>query len=163
MDESQKIVYTSDMNQPLICPECGANLTATETCQDRFHQMLGWEAEYGGELLEVHHLAVLCYHLQHPSLYSPEGLAEAKNLLVNFVEKGVSPVEVRQRNRARLSSNKRTWKIKGKPGSQGVYPKPIRWTVTTTGVIAAGPDRYPETVRSWARAVLDDLKTTGNL
>ncbi len=31
---------------------------------------------------------VLCYHLQHPSLYSPEGLDEAKRLLIEFLEHG---------------------------------------------------------------------------
>ena len=49
------------------CPECGAVLHDGETCEAYFHQMLFWEAENPANG-EVHHLAVLCYHLQHPHL-----------------------------------------------------------------------------------------------
>ena len=99
---------------PQVCPECGAVWHDEKTCQDHFHQMLFWEAEhpsYG----EVHHLMVLCYHLQHPSLYSPEGLGAAKHLLAEFLERGATTDDVRKRQRAELDSSKRTWKIKGRP------------------------------------------------
>lgn len=75
------------------CPECGAAWVGQKMCQDDFHQMLFWEAEnpaYG----EVHHLMVLCYHLQHPSLYSPEGLTEARKLLAEFVEREIGRAHV---------------------------------------------------------------------
>ena len=57
-----------------LCSECGETLADGRTCADDFHQLLFWENERP-ELGEVHHLLVLCYHLQHPSLYSAEGLA----------------------------------------------------------------------------------------
>lgn len=50
------------------CAECGAAWTNGQTCEDHFHQMLFWEAENPRAGAEVHHLMVLCYHLQHPSL-----------------------------------------------------------------------------------------------
>src|SRR5687768_18585806 len=103
------------MPEPMdVCPECGAPQVGGKTCQDDFHQMLYWESE-DPTLGEVHHLMVLCYHLQHPGLYSPEGLTAAKNLLVSFLEEGLSTEEVRRRNRSRLDSGKRTFKIKATP------------------------------------------------
>ena len=54
------------------CPECGAAWKAEESCETYFHQMLFWEAEHPAYGAEVHHLLVLCYYLQHPSLYSPD-------------------------------------------------------------------------------------------
>lgn len=60
------------------CPECGAVWQDGRTCQEYFHQMLYWEAE-DPSLGEVHRLSVLCNYLQHPSLYSLEGLEQAKS------------------------------------------------------------------------------------
>src|SRR5215210_7893546 len=96
------------------CPECGAAWEGGKTCQDDFHQMLYWESE-DPSLWEVHHLMVLCYHLQHPSLYSPAGLNWAKDTLVEFVEQSASTEEVRRHNRTNLDSGNRKWKIKGTP------------------------------------------------
>jgi hypothetical protein len=144
-----------------LCPECGAEWQAGKTCQEAFHQMLFWESEnpsYG----EVHHLMVLCYHLQHPSLYSPEGLAGSKQLLEDFLERGLSPAQARAHNRVKLDSGNRTWKIKGAPGSQGAYEHPIRWTLTAGAVVAGGIEAYCDSVRAWARSVLADLKSSGN-
>jgi len=144
------------------CPECGASWCEGETCQDCFHQMLFWEAEnpkYG----VVHHLMVLCYHLQHPSLYSPEGLNEAKRLLIGFVKHGVSPVEVHQRARTQVDSGQRKWKIKGTSASHGSYQYPIRWTKTAADVIASGVNNYCGSVRAWAQSVYVTLQASGNL
>ncbi|HEX6386454.1 MAG TPA: DUF5946 family protein [Anaerolineae bacterium] len=137
------------------CPECGATWRGN-TCQDDFHQMLFWEAE-NPALSEVHHLMVLCYHLQHPSLYSPEGLAEARQLLIEFVEHGRSPAEIRRRNRARLDSSQRNWKIKGTPAAQGSYDAPIQWTMTAADVIAGGSNSYCDNVRAWAQSIQANL------
>jgi uncharacterized protein DUF5946 len=145
-----------------VCPECGAALQDAKTCQDHFYQMLAWEHEnpdYG----EVHHLVVLCYHLQHPSLYSPEGLRGAIRLLADFLERGLTTEQVRKRDRATLNSRERTWKIKGTPASHGVYDPPIQWTMTAANVIADGVDNYCDSVRIWARSVYETLKTNGKL
>jgi Family of unknown function (DUF5946) len=116
-----------------------------------------WEAEnpdYG----IVHHLMVLCYHLQHPSLYSPEGLDEGITLLSDFLERGLTPEQVRKRNRGVLSSSTRTWKITGTPASHGAYEYPITWTMTAANVIEGGMDNYYNSVRTWARSVLEALE-----
>lgn len=144
---------------PDQCPECGALWHDGATCQDYFHEMLGWEFKHS--LLDVHHLMVLCYHLQHPSLYSPEGLREARRLLSEFVERGASPREIRQRNRSRVDSAKRNWKIKGTATSHGSYPRPMEWTMTAADIVAGEPERYYDNVRAWAQSVLKALEIVG--
>ena len=144
-----------------VCPECGTEWHNGETCQDYFHQMLFWEWEntdYG----VVHHLMVLCYHLQHPSLYSSEGLHEAMHLLADFWEHGVTTEQVRRRNRSSFDSSTRKWKIKGTPDSHGTYDHPIAWTMTASNVIEGGIENYCDSVLTWARLVIEDLKASGN-
>ena len=145
-----------------VCPECGAVWQNGKSCEDDFHQMLYWESE-DPALWEVHHLMVLCYHLQHPNLYSPEGLAWAKDTLVEFVEHDVTTGEIRRRNRTGLDSGKRKWKVKGTPSSHGSYAQPIIWTMTASDVTAGSKSDYCDNVRSWARSALASLKASGNL
>lgn len=120
--------------------------------------MLFWEAADPG-LGEVHHLMVLCYHLQHPSLYSLDGLVFARHLLFDFIEQGLTPAEVRQRNRDKLDSGKRNWKVKGTSDSQGSYDRPIEWQMTAADVIAGDSHNYIDNVRAWAQSVHEVLKT----
>ena len=110
----------------------------------------------------VHHLMVLGYHLQHPNLYSPEGLEYSLRLLVDFVEHGVSTQQVRRRARATVNSGQRKWKIRGKPGSRGSYEHPVRWSMTAFDVMNAGADRYIDSVQQWVRSILADLRSTEN-
>jgi hypothetical protein len=145
------------MNVLQKCAACGAVWSGEKTCQDDFYQMLAWEAEYPA-FLEVHHLMVLCFHLQHPNLYSQEGLTYARQLLVEFVERGVSPREIRQRNHAQVNSRNRHWKIKGTPTSHGVYDRPILWTTTAADIVAGGTDGYCDRVRAWAQSIYETLK-----
>jgi hypothetical protein len=147
---------------PNHCPECNASLPENMTCEDHFHQMLYWEAEYP-EYGIVHHLMVLCYHLQHPSLYSSQGLDVGKRLLTDFLERGLTTEEVRQRNQAQVDSGSREWKITARPDSFGVYEHPIYWTITAADVVAHGAERYVANVRDWAQSVFDALQSSGNL
>lgn len=144
------------------CPECGAAWRDGKTCRDHFHQMLAWEWEDPRNWV-VHHLMVLSYHMQHPILYSPEGLDGGKQLLVDFVERGVTPEEARRRNRDAVDSGNRGFKITARPGRQGAYERPVAWTMTTTDVIAAGIERYVESVTAWAESILVALRSSGNL
>lgn len=137
------------------CPECGASWAET-TCEQDFHQLLFWEWEYN--LLEVHHLAVLCYHLQHPRLYSPDGLRDARQLLATFVTDGIPPAEVRRRRARELDSGRREWKVRSTPESQGTYASPPAWSMTIADVVAAGHERYYESVRAWAQSIHEALE-----
>lgn len=135
-----------------ICPECGAPGTDGQTCQELFHQMLFWENEVP-VLGEVHHLMVLCYHLQHPSLYSAEGLRHARRLLAEFIEEGLTPQESRRRNRERVESGKRQWSVTARPGDEGCYERPPQWAITAADVVGAGRAAYREQVVEWARNI----------
>lgn len=148
------------MEVPQKCSECGTAWINGQTCEDCFHQLLFWEAEYPAYGAEVHHLLVLCYHLQHPSLYSPAGLKAAKQLLLEFVEQRASPAEVRQRQRARVDSSQRDRKIRGTPAAHGSYDPPIQWKMTAADVVAGGSQNYCDNVRAWARTIHDRLKAT---
>ena len=106
----------------------------------------------------VHHLLVLCFHLQHPSRYSPEALAWGRETLVDWVERGLTPQDVRHRDRDHLSSRNRTFRVRGTPERHGAYDRPMHWTMMVHDVVAAGPDRYVETVRSWAGGILTSLR-----
>lgn len=139
------------------CSECSAALADGQMCRDYFHQMLFWEDE-DPERWKVHHLMVLCYHLQHPSLYSAQGLTAARGLLADFVGRGLSPEEVRRRNREHVASGKREWPITARPGNRGAYKRPIMWTMTAGDVVAGGAERYCENVKAWAASVSKSLE-----
>lgn len=145
------------------CPECGANWSSGVTCQDHFYQFGYWELADMAQLGVVHHLMVLSYHLQHPSLYSPTGLAYAKGLLVDFVERGITPQQVRQQRRDQVDSGQRQFKITGTPAAYGSYEPPMRWTMTAADVVAGGTDHYVEYVRAWAQSIYAALKAADQL
>src|SRR5262245_9954234 len=144
------------------CPECHTSWENGITCEDDFHQMLFWEAEQPS-LGVVHHLMVLCYHLQHPSLYSAEGLNNAKTLLIDFVAHGLTTQTVRQTNRDAVDSGKRKWTVTARPDSHGAYIYPVKWTMTARDVVADGMDHYVENVQVWAKSVLAVLQATNNI
>jgi hypothetical protein len=122
--------------------------------------MLAWEME-DPALWVVHHLMVLCYHLQHPHLYTPQGLAFAQHLLVDFVVNGVTSEEVRRRSRATVDSRNRTWKISH--GPPGAYRHPITWPLTAADATAGGRAGYIAAVRAWAQSVYETLAASVNL
>ena len=144
------------------CPHCGSALPEGSDCRVLFDQMLFWENEVPANGA-VHHLAVLCFHIQHPHLYSPEGLAGSIDLLVGFLELGWTTEAVRRNHRTRLDSGARTFSIKGKTGLEGRFEAPVRWTMTAADVVAGGRDTYIENVNRWAAATLGALKESGNL
>jgi hypothetical protein len=119
--------------------------------------MLFWENESPANGA-VHHLTVICYHIQHPHLYSPEGLDNAKQLLKAFLTDGLTPNEVRNRSRAQVDSGQRTWKIKGTSDRHGSHPQPIAWTMTASDVVADGIENYCANVERWARSIHTTLQ-----
>jgi hypothetical protein len=149
------------MDTPTRCPACGADWTDGQTCTDHFHLMSAWELD--NQLYDVHHLMVLCYHLQHPGLYSPEGLTLAKKLLMEFLEDGIEPQGMRRHIGKTFDSGKRDYRIKGTPDSRGTYEHPVRWEMVAADVTRAGIDHYYASVRRWAESILKSLRETGNL
>ena len=144
------------------CSECGAVWQGEFTCLDHFHQMLAWEFEDPGGAGAVHHLSVLCYNLQHPSVYSHDALMGAKTLLARYVMDGASPQQTRIEHKQVLDSGKRTYKIRGAPEAHSSYSSPVVWTITIGDITAGGLDGYCERVETWARSVYEALLISGN-
>ncbi len=145
------------------CPECGAkHPSPNQTCNDDFNTLLAWETEDESRWA-VHHLSVLSYHLQHPSIYSQEGLEGAIKLLTEFIETNITPEQVRRREKDRLNANRRRFKVTSDDGSRGTYKHPIVWPMTTADVVALGPQNYVQNVNTWAMSIYNTLKATDNL
>lgn len=119
--------------------------------------MLFWESE-DPSLGVVHHLMVLCYHLQHPSLLSPEGLQEQRKLLADFLVRGITTAQVRRRDRSLRDSGRRTWKITARRDRFASYTAPVHWTMTAGDVVAGGMENYVENVRLWAKSVFEAIR-----
>ncbi len=145
------------------CSECRGKLFDGKVCRDYFEEMITWDFEDFLGAGTVHHLTVLCYNLQHPSLYSKKGLDDAKNFLAEFVMKKASFEEHDRRNRERLSSDVRDWKIVGTPEDYGKYATQPDWTMHASDVAMAGREGYEARVQSWAESVYKDLEKTGDL
>ena len=143
------------------CPECGTDWSAGLTCTRHFHQMGAWELD--NQLYAVHHLMVLSYHLQHPSLYSPQTLNDAKQMLAQFLEGGVTPQQMRQRIARAADSSVRAHKITGTPDSHGEYPHAVMWTMTAADVTAGGVENFYANVREWAASILASLRQAGEV
>lgn len=143
------------------CPECGAPHTSDSTCETDFHQMLFWEREDSSRW-EVHHLTVLCYHLQHPHLYSEDGLTNGIGLLTAFVRDGIPSSEIRRTSKDKINSKHRAWKITARPDSKGAYAHPVTWTIRAADVVAHGAERYVKSVREWAQSVYDSIQAAEN-
>lgn len=124
--------------------------------------MMGfWELDH--QLYDVHHLMVLCYYLQHPHSLSQEWLIGAKQQLIDFLENGATPQQMRQQIASKVNSGNRDFTIRATPDSTAKYENPIIWEITAKDVVAAGLDQYYVSVQQWATSILDTLRTTKNL
>src|SRR5689334_14967675 len=91
------------------CPECGAIQTETMTCQMAFDTFLSLEfsdPEYGA----VHFLTVGCFMLQHGQ-YSDEGVRWMHSTLREYLDKELTPTQLRQFAAKDTGNEKRTWKV----------------------------------------------------
>lgn len=148
------------MDNPQTCPACGADWSDGKTCEDHFYQMLFWENEYPELTYEVHNLLVANYYIQHPHLYSPQGLTNAITMLGEFLA-GVTPQEMRKKLRNEVNSSNRTFKITGTPESHGSYAVAVAWTIFAKDVTSQPVGDYKENIRAWARSIYDALKRAG--
>jgi hypothetical protein len=148
------------MDTPANCPACGADWSDGKTCEDHFHQMLFWENEYPELTLEVHNLLVTNYYIQHPHLYSPQGLANAILMLGEFLS-GVTPQEMRAKMRDEVNSSNRKFKITGTPESHGSYPVPIAWTMFPRDITSQPVENYKDNIRAWSHSMYEALKQAG--
>lgn len=143
------------------CPSCGAPIPDGGACHESFDLLLSWEWEY--QMQDVHHLLVACYHIQHPHLYSQEGLAGALDLLRRWVVEGEYVFDVRESIRGGVSNSQRDYPITARPDNIGAFHQPIAWTMTAADVVAAGPDRFYDSVCAWAAGMVEALRSAGEM
>ncbi len=141
------------------CSECGASLRGVENCRDYFNQMLVWDFEDFNGAGSVHHLTVLCYHMQHPSLYSRVALTHAKQFLKEVIQNNLSAKELLEKSREFLVTKVNDSSVKGSPGNHGTYSLKILWSMTADKVIADGLGMYQTHVNEWAQSIYNDIKS----
>jgi hypothetical protein len=144
---------SSQMSQQ--CPQCGAEFPSDEQCHGRFDLCLAMEFENPGTFGAAHFLTVACYMLQH-NAYSRDAWLEAREMIAQFIQDGVTPTEMRKQNRSRLDSRHRRWSIiKGTELSEF---DTIVWTRTIADVRLDDPETYCADVRLWAASILADTE-----
>ncbi len=149
-----------DKNQ---CFECGANLENVQSCRDYLNEMIAWDFQDFAGVGQIHHLTVLSYNLQHPSVYSKKGLQNAINSLKVFITNPTSFTEHDSLNRKNLSSDVRDWKITGTENDHGIYKTQPIWGITADDVVHGGLDKYVENVKKWSISILEILNKSGNM
>ncbi len=145
----------------LTCGECGARLTGTDmTCRMMLDSVMAWD---GGDRIQMgntHLLTVLCYNLQHPSLYSREGLKYATGVLMDTVAKElVTDADKAARTPVTITA----LTIGASAHNTAAYTSPVVWTRTVADIVAAGPSGYSDRVRAWGVSIFTALKESGNL
>lgn len=145
------------------CPECDAPLEHVTACREYLNEMIKWDFEDFTGVGKIHHLTVLSYNLQHPSVYSQKGLADAKESLKEFIQDPESFAAHDERNRKNLGSDVRDWKIAGTAEDSGKYRTAPTWTMRASDVIRAGLPEYVENVKKWSTSVFESLQASGNL
>ncbi len=139
---------------PTTCPMCGAILPGGISCREIFDLSQLKEVEQP-DYYAVHHLSVLCYMLQH-NIYSSSGWLGARDLLYQFVYRGLTPAVARRKNRKKLDSGKRDWNLTKGEKLPGV--EVVKWTFTIADVRLDTAEHYCADVRRWAESVLADTE-----
>lgn len=152
---TKRLVIPQEPRGHTFCNECGA---PEQLCRGSFNQMLAWDFQDPSGAGRLHHLTVLCYNLQHPSVYSPEAFEEAKQMPTDFIVNNLSAKQMLAKQRQRFSSKNRNWKIRGTSERFGSYPQKIDWTMTAAEVAALGLSNYPGSVLKWAKTIFEDLR-----
>jgi hypothetical protein len=149
------------------CPECGAALPQTGSCQDYLHELLFLEAQVpGGPGAEPHFLAVASFNLQHPSTLLPSVLMGLRRTVADVLAGRATLDDARRRARhgargqARVRRHADT--VLSSSDQLVLRAWPTSWPITVLDVCRVPPERYVESVRRWAAsiiAVLDAIPT----
>ena len=145
------------------CEECGAPLPPGESCRDYLNQMIVWDFDDFTGVGQIHHLTVISYNLQHPSLYSRKGLEYAKTSLLEFSKNPTAYTKHGMHDLKTLSSDVRDWKITGTAADHGNYEEKPVWTMRASDVVAGGLGNYVENVKRWSSSIIEALEKSGNV
>ncbi len=142
---------------PSSCPLCGALLHDDSTCRSVFEQFLTLEFSdpaYGA----VHFLTVSCYMIQHAE-YTPSALAWIEGTLRDYLDKGLTPQQLRRQVARQTDPHNRKWKVNRSPGDP---PQPqVAWSMTIMDVADHyhnDPSTYCQLITQWARLTLRDMQ-----
>ena len=140
---------------PPTCPECGALQTETMTCQMAFDTFLILEFSdpaFG----RVHFLTVACFMLQH-GRYSDAGIVWLHETLGEYLEKELTPTQLRQFAARNTSSQTRTWKVT-RTADDPPLPR-VAWSMTIMDVAAQYTDAasYCALITQWGRVTLREM------
>jgi hypothetical protein len=113
--------------------------------------MLALEFEDPQVFGAVHHLTVICYNLQHSSVFSDEALAWMRSMLHAIIEEDLSPEELRERSRNKFSGQVKVLR-------KAAMRSPIMWSMTVMDVHTGSPNIYVKDVTAWAKSILRTIK-----
>ncbi len=137
------------------CLECGAVLSAGNTCQMIFEECLHLEytnAAYG----QVHFLTVACFMIQHRR-YSDEAFIWIASMLRAYLDGQFTAQQLRHRAAGGMSNADRAWKVLRQADARPL-PK-VAWSLTMADVAQhmQDPERYCEAVKRWAQTTLQQM------
>ncbi len=132
------------------CPECGA---PGDTCHEKFESMLALEFEDPKVFGAVHHLTVICFNLQHSSMFTDESIAWMSSTVQAIVEEGLSPAELRERSVKKFDGKVKVLRKAPRTSSK------IAWSMTVLDVRTDSPEIYVKDVTAWAKSILADMRT----
>jgi hypothetical protein len=137
---------------PGSCPECGSYPESGLTCRQVFEAALALEYENPRVFGRVHHFTVTCYNLQHPSQYTPDALDLMEKGLRELVKGDIQPADLRAVMGRTFSGSQKV--VRKEPAPARLR----RWNRTTADlVIDGGADAFVESVRQWARSIVEEM------
>ncbi len=134
------------------CPECGSVPIGGLTCRQAFEAALALEYENPAVFGRVHPFTVTCYNLQHPSLFTPEALELMEKGLHELVAGDIQPADLRAAMGRTFSGNQKVLR------KEPALARLRRWQRTTADlVLDQGAEAFVESVRLWARSIVEEM------
>jgi hypothetical protein len=134
-----------------VCAQCGARLSASETCADRFSELLALDHSRREPWGSRHGLAFAAYTLQHPEGQTAGALDRCWLLLCRVYVAGDSPADVARALRAHGSRNPDGWTAPLRPRER---PAGARFDTTIADLGAFAAEEYAAALDSWCRDTL---------
>ncbi|MDB4940269.1 MAG: hypothetical protein JWO40_694 [Candidatus Doudnabacteria bacterium] len=143
-----------DINTSLItatkCPECGA--VSNLSCWEMLGVICSWEWA-DRDLQKEHFLIVASYNLQHPAKFVDEAIKGLQIALIDYLDHGISPEEIRRRTSRAYEGNKKVLK-----NDQNVTLRLRNWPVTIDNIYANGDLIDAATrVKKWGQSIKEEL------
>jgi hypothetical protein len=150
------------------CPECGAALPETGSCQEYLHELLFLEAQVpGAPGAEPHFLAIASFNLQHPSMFLPNALLGLRRTVADVLTGRATLDDARRRARHVASGRARVRRhadtVLSSSDQLVLHAWPTSWPLTVVDVCRVPPDRYVESVHRWATSIIEALDANPTL